>query len=168
MIMKLVIETQYRENYGAFDWDGEGECPQYWKCKGGSTYVINNISPTRAIKIGEAGGIPTITSLIESKSYASEEYIIDWRIVDNDAKICEVWEYPTELFWGGDRWLARRTQENDEFYGYMRRGVLRKREEWVPIEGGERANYKSLFDMNDGTSVSYADLANWFEQKEVA
>ena len=37
--MKLVIHTQFKENYGAHDWDGR-ECPQYWKFKGGSTYVV--------------------------------------------------------------------------------------------------------------------------------
>ena len=38
--MKLLISTQVYENYGAHDWDGTGECPQYWKAKGGSDYVI--------------------------------------------------------------------------------------------------------------------------------
>lgn len=28
------IDFYYRENYGAHDWDGEGECPQHWKNKG--------------------------------------------------------------------------------------------------------------------------------------
>ena len=37
--MKLLITTQNYENYGAHDWDGVGECPQYWKAKGGSDYV---------------------------------------------------------------------------------------------------------------------------------
>ena len=41
--MKLHIQTQYMENYGAHDWDGEGECPQYWKFKGGSSYKITNV-----------------------------------------------------------------------------------------------------------------------------
>jgi hypothetical protein len=36
--MQLLITTQYQENYGAHDWDGEGECPQYWKMKGGKDY----------------------------------------------------------------------------------------------------------------------------------
>ncbi len=40
--MKLVIETQYMENYGAHDWDGVGECPQYWKMKGGDSYMVEN------------------------------------------------------------------------------------------------------------------------------
>ena len=41
--MMLVIRTQYMENYGAHDWDGQGECPQYWKMKGGSEYKITNV-----------------------------------------------------------------------------------------------------------------------------
>ena len=44
--MKLVIQTQYKENYGAHDWDGKGECPQYWKFKGGDTYVVRNVNNT--------------------------------------------------------------------------------------------------------------------------
>ena len=41
-MQKLVINTQHKENYGAHDWDGKGECPQYWKFKGGTTYVLPN------------------------------------------------------------------------------------------------------------------------------
>ena len=37
---KLLITTQVYENYGAHDWDGVGECPSYWKAKGGSDYVV--------------------------------------------------------------------------------------------------------------------------------
>lgn len=36
------IYTQIIENYGAHDWDGEGECPQYWKKKGGNTYLLTD------------------------------------------------------------------------------------------------------------------------------
>ena len=42
MVM-LVIRTQVHENYGAHDWDGTGECPQYWKAKGGHEYKILDI-----------------------------------------------------------------------------------------------------------------------------
>ena len=34
---KLLITTQVYENYGSHDWDGEGECPQYWKAKAAAT-----------------------------------------------------------------------------------------------------------------------------------
>ena len=39
--MAVHIMTQCRENYGAHDWDGVGQCPQYWKNKGGDDYVIS-------------------------------------------------------------------------------------------------------------------------------
>ena len=41
--MILVIQTQNEENYGAHDWDGVGECPQYWKMKGGQEYKVINV-----------------------------------------------------------------------------------------------------------------------------
>ncbi len=39
-LTESLITTQYRENYGAHDWDGTGDCPQYWKNKGGYDYMI--------------------------------------------------------------------------------------------------------------------------------
>ena len=51
----LVIQTQYKENYGAHDWDGKGECPQYWKFKGGSTYFVTNLTSEQPIKIANGG-----------------------------------------------------------------------------------------------------------------
>ena len=42
--MKLVIQTQYKENYSAHneDWVGPSE-NDHWKFKGGETYVVANI-----------------------------------------------------------------------------------------------------------------------------
>ena len=39
----VVISTQFRENYGAHDWDGRGECPQH----GGSLRVVTPTSSMR-------------------------------------------------------------------------------------------------------------------------
>ena len=36
----LQITTQYEENYGAHDWNGEGQCPQYWKNKGSQVFTL--------------------------------------------------------------------------------------------------------------------------------
>jgi len=57
--MKATIDTQYSENYGAHAWDGEGECPQYWKQKGGTTYVVTDI-PIGAI------GSQTLDKIIQA------------------------------------------------------------------------------------------------------
>ena len=43
--MKLVIHTQEYENYGAHNWDGAGICPQHWKAKGGSEFMVTGLRP---------------------------------------------------------------------------------------------------------------------------
>lgn len=40
-MLHLVCNYQVHENYGAHDWDGEGDCPQYWKPKGGTEVVAS-------------------------------------------------------------------------------------------------------------------------------
>ena len=40
MKSKLKIQSQYKENYAAHDWDGVGDCPQSWKSKGGHIFEI--------------------------------------------------------------------------------------------------------------------------------
>ena len=76
--MILVIRTQFMENYGAHDWDGKGECPQYWKMKGGSEYkVINvplNIDYAVVVKAAD----------VEKDNEGCREYIIDWSLESDD------------------------------------------------------------------------------------
>tara|TARA_B110000285_G_scaffold116232_2_gene131700 strand:- start:3031 stop:3345 length:315 start_codon:yes stop_codon:yes gene_type:complete len=36
----VIITSQYQENYGAHDWDGNGDCPQHWKNKGSHLFSI--------------------------------------------------------------------------------------------------------------------------------
>ena len=77
--MKLVIYTQFRENYGAHDWDGAGECPQYWKNKGGDTFVVE-------VSLAEAQDpafYAAVEKCIEHSSDYSEEYIVGQDLVDD-------------------------------------------------------------------------------------
>ena len=78
--MKLLITTQVYENYGAHDWDGKGLCPQYWKAKGGSDYVVRNINVNQATET-----VMAIRGQIEEDTDAFRETIIDWSIVADDA-----------------------------------------------------------------------------------
>ena len=88
--MKLVISTQTRENYGAHDWDGIGPVPQYWKNKGGSEYIVDDIE--HFVTIDDDFFAKNIQSIvydyiarkIEEKSDYFEETIIDYSIEDND------------------------------------------------------------------------------------
>ena len=81
--MQLLITTQVQENYGAHDWDGEGECPQYWKFKGGNDYKY---------ALGKYGrSEEAITELVmalrgqieENNDYFRND-IIGWEVVADD------------------------------------------------------------------------------------
>jgi hypothetical protein len=76
--MMLVIRTQYMENYGAHDWDGEGECPQYWKMKGGSEYKITGVP----LNIDHAE-VVAAADLEKSNEYC-REFILDWSVESDD------------------------------------------------------------------------------------
>ena len=76
--MKLLITTQVYENYGAHDWDGVGECPSYWKAKGGSDYVVKKFR-------GDATtAVMALRGQIEQDNDAYRESIINWEVVADD------------------------------------------------------------------------------------
>lgn len=136
--MKLVIHTQCKENYGAHNWDGKGEVPQYWKFKGGSTYVVENITKPQMDKI-LSEGIPTLTKMIESYDEAFEEYIIDWEFIGDSETAWEEWQDPWVLKFVSGKWVATRQpshwakpveesytmlpEGNRENYGYVELGA---------------------------------------------
>ena len=80
--MQLFIHTQVRENYGAHEWDGVGDCPQYWKAKGGNTYKVQS-SLVAAGLLTEL--VMAVRSRIESESDYMTEEIIDWEVAADDA-----------------------------------------------------------------------------------
>ena len=99
---KLLIQTQVFENYGAHAWNGEGDCPQYWKAKGGEDYVIANINPSANL----ADLVNAVKPQIECNDTAYRENIISWEVIGDsdltpfeadqmefDGKI----EYPTRV-----------------------------------------------------------------------
>jgi hypothetical protein len=77
--MKLLITTQVYENYGAHDWDGVGECPQYWKAKGGNDYVVLNVDANRAREI-----FASVRSQCEEDNQGYREHVLDWEVVADD------------------------------------------------------------------------------------
>jgi hypothetical protein len=153
--MKIVIQTQVRENYGSAD-------QPYWKCKGGSTFIVPDLTPVQAVKVQEQG-IPTLTALIESRNDMFEEYVVGFSVVDNDAVVCDPWETPYELRWIGNRWVANRTVENGE-YGYMNSAVERKTEEYDMEMGGGVANYRVVYTMRNGDVITGDQVAEYFKQ----
>jgi len=80
--MKLMITTQYRENYGAWDWDGTGACPQYWKNKGGVDYFLPLGSVFNPDTIDQL--ISKVRVKVERFNDYVEEYIVNWSIEADD------------------------------------------------------------------------------------
>jgi hypothetical protein len=76
---KLLITTQVYENYGAHDWDGEGECPQYWKAKGGSEYVVKNIDVSRVDEL-----MLSVWNQVECANEYYRETILGHEVVADD------------------------------------------------------------------------------------
>ena len=148
--MKIVIQTQIRENYGDAD-------KPYWKCKGGNTYLVLGLTPGQIEAVTERG-IPTLTKLIESFNPMYEEYVLGYNVVEDDAVVCDPWESPFCLAWEGGRWLARRTIVNDE-YGYMRQEIEAKTEQYDMLMGGERANYQATYLLRGSSrELTYQEL----------
>lgn len=155
--MKLVISTQYSENYG----DSNGS---YWKFKGGETYVVENISERDRARI-EANGIPTLTSLINYSNDASSEEVISFSILEDDTIVCEEWETPIVCMYSKSDgcWYFTRTTKND---GSYREPIASKFERWLAGPGNKREDYESIFYMTDGTVVAFEDLEEFFKNYE--
>ena len=81
--MKLHIVTQYMENYGAHDWDGQGECPQRWKMKGGEDYFyqLGNEVPSDE-HLAEL--VAVLRSRVEWSDDGSRSYIVGYGVVADD------------------------------------------------------------------------------------
>jgi len=77
---RLIVHTQIHENYGAHDWDGKGECPQYWKAKGGQDYLITEVSVEEAMMGPHYLQIlvDNQKSTIECDDHSWQESIINW------------------------------------------------------------------------------------------
>lgn len=76
---RLIAYTQYRENYGAHGWDGKGECPQYWKSKGGNDIVVAELTLDQISALTVNGLEFALSFLIGAKQINhSDEYSQEW------------------------------------------------------------------------------------------
>ena len=162
--MKVVVHTQIRENYGAHDWDGQGECPQYWKFKGGNTYVVHGVSVENA---QDSAWWDSLHACIESFDESFEEYILGSDLVDecdyDASKVCEEWDSPIELTLREDGEFVATRYTKAEFY-WSDSDVVAKMERWVQTDG-RREDYLLMYEMKDGDLLTYAE---WCAKQEAA
>jgi hypothetical protein len=96
------------ENYGAHDWDGTGECPQYWKMKGGSEYKITNVPLN--IDYQEVVSMANV----ERDNEYCREYILDWSMEADDYLS---WFEKSQLEYDGEITSKEPTIEYSELNG---------------------------------------------------
>ena len=130
--MATIVGTQYRENYAAHSWNGEGECPQHWKSKGGNTYLVLNASADE------------IESVIGHSNDYSEEYIMGYKTVIHSNDVWEDWEervYYTKAEDGS--WLVEKRSAKE--------GLLRGIKSYY-----HRYEYANAADCKEGKNYKYS------------
>lgn len=155
--MKLVIQTQYCENYGSAD-------KPFWKFKGGETYIVQNLNPAQAERILR-DGIPTLKALIEYKNTMSEESVIYYRIVEDDVVVCDEWETPNILSWENNTWVCRQVQLND---GSFSKPVVSKVTKYTLNMGGEKSDLAVSYEVEGGQVIDYKEIVSYCKKYEKA
>jgi hypothetical protein len=167
-MLKLVITTQYKENYAAHDENYvHGVSESYWKFKGGSTYVIEDLDFINTEYL--QGLVDEVSPIFVFDGEASQEYILNWEMVSHEETPWDEWETPYKLQKFKDAWFMTKFDDNTDM-GYMRHEILSKMSEWC-YQDGElvKGSYNAEFKMNDGTSVlGQEGLKNWYASKEAA
>ena len=149
--MKLVIQTQYSENYGSTD-------KPYWKFKGGETYIVENLNPAQAERI-LSHGIPTLKALIEYKNSMSEESVIYYRIVEDDTVVCDEWEAPNMLSWENNTWVCRHIELNrDETF---MEPIVSKITKFTLGMRGENTDTTVSYEVEGGQVIDIQDIMDY-------
>ncbi len=164
--MKIVVQTQCRENYAAHDWDGTGECPNYWKSKGGEVYVVPNVTVEKA---ADKSFWNSISNAVTHSSDYSEEYVIGMELVDDIdfdvKKFVPEWDNPiyldSDLEPEVEGFTALQTTQNDTFQS-MRKEIRKMFKRWTQVNG-EVKNYDCSFEFIDGNIVPYSESQTYLE-----
>ena len=147
--MKLVINTQYLENYNT---TGEGE--PHWKPKGGYTYVVENVKHRDAItRIA-----PKIIEFVAYNNGGSQEYVTNVDVVEDDTEVCEEWRTLTKFVETNTRWLCKATTPIDWV-----KGIVAKEETWIPEPNSERLenSWSEIYKLDTGEWVTNEDATKY-------
>jgi len=153
--MHVIIWTQYRENYG-FE-NGQ----DYWKNKGGSTYVVTDITTE---EVAFPGKLPAIMkelfSLIEYSNEASSESVVDWELRDDlQADLDNTpdsWDTPIFIRREGNDFIAEETVVNNDFQ--FRDEIAVKHSKWNMLPQSKRNGYEVHYTLRDGRVVDESGL----------
>ncbi len=154
--MKLIVTTQYRENYG-------DEMNPYWKEKFGSTYVFKNIELDENAKVV---GIEDMESKCEFSNPMAVESVLVWYVAsDDEALDVEDYELPSVIYYElvDGEWTGYKINDTRIADSFLREGIVTMEEFWVENADGSRKNYRQKFTMDDGSILNSQDeLSDWY------
>tara|TARA_B110000908_G_scaffold102333_1_gene120597 strand:+ start:1056 stop:1544 length:489 start_codon:yes stop_codon:yes gene_type:complete len=133
--VKLVLNTQYMENYG-----------DRWKAKGGSTYVVTDKS-----LLSSPESLDEIRSLIEHSNDHSSEFVRGEEIVSRDATVCEDWETLNEVYRAEDGTYRVKSVAPNNDHGAMRHQIAFKTVD-KPL-GSERGDFSVEYELTNGRTA---------------
>ena len=157
--MAKLVTTQYRENYGSHNWNGKGDCPQYWKSKGGEVYIVDD---SIDIKIFE-------DTIAYSDNYSEESVvnIIECSEDEADSKL-DPWEIRTYVSrYENGMFKMSEVIDNEESKCYQKE-VLKVDKNYILYKDllNERKKnpIMTVYVMEDGQRVYNRDgLMNWYK-----
>ena len=139
---KLVITTQYMENYDVDQVTEEG----HWKYKGGHDFIIDNVDVNNVQSV-----VAEITPLIEYDNSMSREYILNWS-VESDHWVPE-YEKSQKEWYDGQMYHEPRLFKNEDGH-------------WIKIRrfDGDRGGYVYHDNLNTGKVI----YKNEYRKEKVA
>lgn len=157
--MAKLVTTQYRENYGSHDWNGKGDCPQYWKSKGGEVYIVDD---SIDIKIFE-------DTIAYSDNYSEESVvnIIECSEDEVDSKL-DPWEIRTYVSrYENGMFKMSEVIDNEESKCYQKE-VLKVDKNYILykdlLNERKKQPIMTVYVMEDGQRVYNRDgLMNWYK-----
>ena len=135
---KLVIETQYMENYAVDEVTEDG----YWKFKGGNTFITDDVDVNNVQSVANE-----IIPLIEYDNSMSREFVLEWR-VEPDSWVSQ-YEKDQKEWSDGSMYHDPRLFKNEDGH-------------WIKIRkfDGERGGYEYHDNLNTGKVIYRNEYEN--------
>ena len=146
------VQTQYRENYGAHNWDETGECPQDWKNKGGDTYVL----------------YPSVDVIEFEKAISyvndySEVFVIFTDEHEDQSTMPKEEEWCPHIHVNMENGLFQCSIDSNNC-GQMRDEITSKYKRWLLHPDSNISDHKVYYTMKDGEVVTGEKLSEWLEK----
>ncbi len=147
------IFTQVHENYGAHSWDGEGEVPNHWKAKGGTTFVLEADVDVDAF----------IKAISSESDYFTEE-VIGQNVVEDPYENTEGWDQPTFVKKAADGFLLDVT-ETSEYRAFHPKIRAKKSIKQLSLKG-LYTDFVTVYTTADGEMIPASKMDAWLKENK--